>query len=132
MTFSEAAAEVIRLADARQAYWNRELPKRHADYPIIRAGDRPVQPPPEDQQLRNVLAGLPADVVYKLILTMYLGRDEFGTAGLGERYAEMKRAFPMPEIAASQLAGKVPLGDYVRDGLAKLERAGIDLDHAAL
>ena len=128
MTFSEAAAEVIRLADARRAYWNTELPKYHPDYPLVRAKDRRPPPPPEDGQLRLLLTTLPADVVYKLILTMYLGRGDFGTPELAEEYAEMKRAFPEPRIAASQMSGKVPLGDYLRDGLVRLGKAGIDLD----
>lgn len=132
MKFSEAAEEVIRLADARRAYWDAELPKRHPDYPIMRAGQRRTPPPPEDGQLRSLLASLPQDVIYKLILTMYLGRGDLGTNYLERHYADMKQTFPEPQLAASQMNGKVPLGDYVRDGLARLKEAGIDLDTASL
>jgi hypothetical protein len=126
--FSEAATEAIRLADARRAYWDAELPKHHPAYPLIRAGERPAPSPPEDGQLRSLLRSLPPEVTYKLILTMYLGRGDFGTDAIGEEYKDLKKTFPEPRIAASQMSGKVPLGDYLRDGLARLRRAGIDLD----
>lgn len=102
MTFSEAAAECIRLADARRAYWDDALPRDHPDYPIVRSGERRTPPPPEDGQLRAFLAGLSPELVYKLILTMYLGRRDFGPAALGDEYAEVKRAAPEPQIAASR------------------------------
>jgi hypothetical protein len=132
MKFSDAAAEVVRLANARRAFWESELPKHHPDYPLVRPSERRAPPPPEDARLRSLLATLPEEVVYKLILTMYLGRGDFGTTGLDHEYAELKKTFPQARIAASQMGGKVPLGDYLRDGLAKLERAGVDLDADSL
>lgn len=132
MKFSEAAEEVIRLADARRAYWDEELPKRYPDYPLIRTGESRPPPPPQDAELRRLLSRPSDEVVYKLILTMYLGRDDFGATFLEEHYADMKATFPEAHIAASQMAGKVPLGDYLRDGMARLKDAGIDLDSLPL
>ena len=132
MTFSETAAEVIRLAAARRAYWNAELPKHHPDYPIIRPGERRPSPPPEEAQLTGLLASLPPEVIYKLILTMCLGRGDFDTTALGDEYGAMKTTFPEPKIAAVLMNGKVPLDAYLRDGLDRLEQAGIDLDATSL
>lgn len=132
MTFSDTAAEVIRLADARRAYWNAELPKHHPDYPIIRPGERRPSPPPEEAQLTSLLASLPPEVIYKLILTMYLGRGDFDTTALGDEYGAIKTTFPEPKVAAVQLNGKGPLGAYLHDGLDRLKQAGIDLDTASL
>ncbi len=132
VTFSEAAAEVVRLAVARRAYWDAELPKYHRDYPLIRAGERRPPSPPEDGQLRSLLASLPPEVIYKLILTMCLGRGDFDTTALGDEYGAMKTTFPDPKLAAVQMNGKVPLGAYLQDGLDRLEKVGIDLDTTSL
>lgn len=132
MRFSEAAAEVIRLAEARRNYWDTELPKHYPEYPLIRASDQRPPSPPEDVELRRLFSRLEPEVIYKLILTMYLGRDDFAPRNLERHYADMKTTFPEARIAASQMAGKVPLGNYLRDGLERLSRAGIDLDHVSL
>ena len=39
MKLSELVRQVIRLGDASRAYWDRELPKHHPHYPVIRAGE---------------------------------------------------------------------------------------------
>jgi hypothetical protein len=130
--FSEAAAEAIRLADARRTYWDTELPKYHPDYPLKRAGERSAPSPAEDAQLRTFLLSLPPNDIYKLILTMYLGRGDFGATQLPRQYASLNQTFPMPETAAYQMWGKGTLGDYLREGLASLKRAGIDLDTTPL
>jgi hypothetical protein len=130
--FSEAAAEVIRLADARRDYWDRELPKHYPEYPLIRASDPRPPSSPDDVELRRLFTRLDSEIVYKLILTMYLGRDDFAASNLEGHYVDMKSTFPEARVATSQMAGKAPLGDYLRDGLERLSRAGIDLDHVSL
>jgi hypothetical protein len=132
VSFTEAVAEIIRLADARRNFWNTELPKHYPAYPVISFGDPHPPSPPEDVELRRMFSGLEPEIIYKLVLTMYLGRGDFGARNLERHYADMKTTFPEARIAASQMAGKVPLGDYLRDGLERLNRAGIDLDHASL
>jgi hypothetical protein len=125
---SEVAKTAIRLARSRREYWNRELPKRHRDYPIVHPGEDSGPPPPEEIQLRELLAGLPEDQIYKLIMIMYIGRDGFVVPDLAAYFEEMRRDFPRPEWAVSQMMGKASLDDYLTEGLARLKRHKIDPD----
>ncbi len=128
MKLSEAAKEVIVLAEAIRTYWDTELPKRHPHYPFIHLGEDSGPPPPEEQKLKDLLASLPEDAIYKLALIMYLGRGDFGTDDLAGRYQALRETFGNPRWAASQMMGKTPLADYLTDGLAELRKAGIDMD----
>jgi hypothetical protein len=103
MKLSEAAKEVIALAEAIGRYWDAELPKRHPDYPFVRAGEDSGPPPPEEKQLKELLARLPADIVYQLALLMYLGRGDFGTDDLPGHYKAITETFPKPARATSQM-----------------------------
>ena len=125
---SEVVQEVIRLAEQIRVYWDTELPKRHPDYPIVNPGEDSGPPPPQEAQLRKLLMKLPAETIYKLVLIMYLGRDDFNTRELAEQYREIKDDFPKPEWAVSQLMAKATLADYLIDGLARLSQDQIDVD----
>ncbi len=125
---SEVVQEVIRLAERIRVYWDTELPKRHPDYPIVNPGEDSGPPPPEEAQLRKLLMKLPAEMIYKLVLIMYLGRDDFDTRDLAEQFREIKDDFPKSEWAVSQMMAKAPLADYLIDGLAKLSQDQIDVD----
>jgi hypothetical protein len=129
MKLSKTAEEVISLATAIRDYWNTELPKRHPTYPIISAGEDSGLPPPEERKLRDLLASLPEDELYKLTLLMYLGRGDFGTDDLAGHYETLKKRFAKPDWAISQMIEKAPLADYLTDGLAELTKNGIDVDH---
>lgn len=129
MKLSEAANEVIALAETIRNYWDTELPKRHPDYPFIHPGEDSGSPPPEEQKLKDLLARLPEDTVYKLALIMYLGRGDFGAADLAGRYEGLKKTFGKPDWIASQMMGKASLADYLLDGLDELKKSGIDVDH---
>lgn len=128
MKLLEAANEVIAFAEAIRDYWDAELPKRHPDYPLVHAGEDSGPPPPEEKKLKDFLARLPEDIVYKLALILYLGRGDFGTDDLTGHYEELKRRFGRPEEAAAQMVGKASLADYLTDGLAELRSNGIDVD----
>ncbi len=128
MTLSNTANEVIRLAERIREYWDVELPKRHPNYPIIDASEDSGPPPPEEAQLRKLLDGLPADTIYELILLMYLGRGDIDTRDLAGDLQQMRDTFPKPAHAISQMVGKVPLGEYLSDGLERLRNDGIDVD----
>src|SRR5208283_1381136 len=114
MKFSETATEVIALATAIRNYWDTELPKRHPNYPVVSPGEDSGPPPPEQQTLRNLLASLPEDDIYKLALLMYLGRGDFGAEDLAGHYETLKKRFATPDWAVAQLLGKAPLADYLR------------------
>ena len=94
MKLSEAVQEVIRLGDASRAYWDRELPKHHPHYPVIRAGEDSAPPPPEDAQIQALLKSLPEDQLYALILLTYVGRGDFSADDLLPAYQTMKEIFP--------------------------------------
>lgn len=131
MDLSEIAKEVIHLSEAIETYWDAELPKRHPNYPFIKAGEDSGPPPPEEKKLQELFAGLPDDALYKLMLIMYLGRGDFGTGDLAGEYQSLRRAFERPELVAEHMMWK-PLAGYLTDGLAELEKSGIDVDHLAL
>jgi Protein of unknown function (DUF3775) len=128
MKLSEAAKKAIQLADACRSYWDRELPKRHPHYPLIRADEDSGPAPPEQQQLESLLRSLPEEQVYALLLPMYIGRGDFGTSHLEESYNALKDTFEKPEFAISQMTGKGVLGEYLSDGLEELQRHKIDVD----
>lgn len=132
MTLSDAAQTVIDLANKIRAYWAAELPKYHPDYPVISPGEPTAPPPEEKRQLRDLLKSLPTDLIYQLALVMYLGRRDFGTADLPGQFAYLKSTVQKPEFAISQMLEKAPLGEYLADGLARLEMAGIDPDNLPL
>jgi hypothetical protein len=131
MKLSETAAEVIDLAEAIRSYWNTELPKRHPHYPMISPGEDSGPPPPEKQELKNLLASLPEDEIYKLILLMYLGRGDFVIDDLAEQYETLRNRFAKPDRAIAQLMEKAPLADYLTAGLDELKKSGIDVDQLA-
>ncbi len=128
MKLSDAIERVARLADAIRSYRDTELPKRHPRYPLVQTGEDSGPPAPEEEKLKNLLAELPDDVLYKLTLIMYVGRGDFGTEDLAAGFEHVKEAFPEPEYAASQLSEKASLADYLTEGLAELRRNGIDVD----
>jgi hypothetical protein len=128
MKLSAAARQVIGLADAIRTYWATELPKRHPDYPLVHRGEESGPPPAEEKKLRQLLAKLPADTVYKLLLIMSLGRGDFGTTDLGTRYEELKERFEKPEQAGARMVEKPALADYLTDGLDELKKNDIDVD----
>jgi len=72
MKLSQAAEKVISLATAIQEYWDRELPKRYANYPLVAPGEDSGPPPPEEAELREFLESLPTDDLHKLALPIYL------------------------------------------------------------
>jgi hypothetical protein len=68
MKFSETVNRVIGLATKIREYWDRELPKRHPNYPILNSpDDDDGPPPPEEAELREFLESLPSEDVYKLM-----------------------------------------------------------------
>ena len=129
MKLSKTAAKVITLARQVQNYWDTELPKRHPNYPVISPEEDSGPPPPQQAKLKELLASLPIEEIHKLIFLMYLGRGDFGTNDLATRYAAVKERFRRPESAISQMAGKVPLADYLADGIAELSKIGVDVDN---
>jgi hypothetical protein len=128
MKLSEAVREVIRLGDASRAYWDRELPRRHPHYPVIRAGEESAPPPPEDVQLQALLKNLPEDQLYALILLTYVGRGDFSADHLLDDYQTMKETFPSKDLAIAQMTAIKTLAEYLMDAMDEIHKRHIDLD----
>ncbi|HEX4069673.1 MAG TPA: DUF3775 domain-containing protein [Planctomycetaceae bacterium] len=131
MKLSKTAEKVINLARQVQDYWNTELPKRHPNYPFISPEEESAPPPPEQAKLIKLLASLPKEDIQGLVFLMFLGRGDFGTDDLATHYAAVKERVSKPVLAVSQMVGKVPLADYLEDGIGELKRVGIDVDNLA-
>jgi len=129
MKLSEKTKTVIALADAVLTYWDTELPKQYRDYPFVHPGeDQSLRPPPQEKQLRDLLSALPDDMIYQLFLLTYLGRGDFGADDLANNYQAVKDSVGRPDELTSQLIYKSLLAGYLGDGLAELEKSGIDVD----
>lgn len=129
MKLSETIKKVIALAETTRDYWDTELPKRHPNYPLVNPGEDSPPPPPEEKKLKHLLQRLPEEDVYKVALIMHLGRGDFGTNDLAGNYEELKKSYVTPDWAADRMVRKADLADYLLDGLAELEKNGMDVDH---
>jgi Protein of unknown function (DUF3775) len=129
MKLSEAVREVIRLGDVSRAYWDRELPKHHPHYPLIRAEEHSAPPPPEDAQIQSLLWSLPEDQLYAVILLTYVGRGDFSADDLLPAYQTMKETFPTKDLAIAQMTGNTSLAEYLTDAMEEVQKRHIDLDN---
>jgi len=128
MKLSDVVNQVIALGDAIRNYWDRELPKRYRDYPLVHPGEDDGPPPPEEKQLKALLESLPEDMIYKLTLIMRLGWEAFGVDDLAKQYEVMKDRYGPREDAIAIMMQKAPLADYLADGLDVLRKNDIDVD----
>jgi hypothetical protein len=132
MKLSEIINEVIPLATKIHEYWDRELPKRHPNYPLVNPGEDSGPPPPEQKQLEDLLAGLPEEIIYQLALVTESAIGSVTIDGLPKRYQEVKQRFGTPELTAFLLANKMSWDEYLMEDLAEFERRGIDVDNLPL
>ncbi|HWG43256.1 MAG TPA: DUF3775 domain-containing protein [Gemmataceae bacterium] len=132
MNLSEAADRVIDLAGKVREYYATELPKRHPNYPVVGVGEESAPSPPEEKELRDFLLTLSQEMLYQLILIMYLGRGDYGTDDLAGYYEALKGTFGDLEHTASQMMDKAPLADYLLDGLEELRKHKINVDKMPL
>ncbi len=128
MKLSEVVREVIRLGDASRAYWDRELPKHHPHYPLVRAEENSAPPPPEDAQILSLLKSLPENQLYALILLTYVGRGDCSADDLLPAYQTMKETFPSKDLAIAQMTGNQTLAEYLTDAMEEVRKRHIDLD----
>jgi hypothetical protein len=128
MKLSEVVRQITRLGDASRAYWDRERPKYHPHYPVIRAGEDSAPPPPEDAQIEALLKSLPEDQLYALMLLTYIGRGDLSADNLLAAYQTMKETFPSRDLAIAQLTGKETLAEYLTDAMEEIQKRHIDLD----
>lgn len=132
MNLSAVLPQVIALANAVREYWERELPKRHPDYPLAKPGEKPLAAPPEEKKLADLLAQLPPDLIYRIGLIMYLGRGDIDSSDLPGYCEALKENFDNPSALASQMTYNAALGEYLQSGVDELKRSGFDLDDLPL
>lgn len=128
MNLSAVVRRVIDLAKAVREYWERELPKRHPSFPVVKPGEEGPPSPPEEKQLAEFLLNLRKDRLSQLAVLMDLGRGDLAVEQLSEHYKWLNEEFSDARALASQLAGKATLADYLEAGLAELKKHGIDVD----
>lgn len=132
MKFSEVVREVVRLGNASLQYWDSELPKYHPQYPIIRAEDKEVSPPPEAAEIEALLRSLPEKQLYSLMLLAYLGRGDFDAGHLKIGLRRIKENFPENTLVIAQLMAEQTLSEYLTDAMEEVHKRHIDLDELAI
>jgi hypothetical protein len=133
MNLSEAANRVIDLGRKVREYYDTELPKRYPNYPVADHEEESVPPPPEEKELRDFLSSLSDELLYQLILLMYLGRGDVGTEDLEGYYQSLKDTVGNREQTASRMMlFKVILADELSDGLEELRKHNINVDKMPL
>lgn len=128
MKLSEIVNELIRLGDASQAYWERELPKYHPRYPLVYEGEQEVPPSPEDDQILALLTSLPDDQLYAVAMLTYVGRGDFTAGNLQRANLRLKEWFLDKDVTIAQLMANKSLGEYLTDAVEEFKKRHIDLD----
>jgi hypothetical protein len=131
MNLSEAVNRVIDLAGKVRDYYEAELPKRHPNYPLVGPDDETTPPPPEEKELDDFLASLSDELIYQLILLMYLGRGGVSADDLAGFYEDLKGTSSDPQAAAS-LLNRAVLAEELSDGLEELRKHNINVDKLPL
>lgn len=129
MSFSDTMKRVIELTAIIRDYWDRELRKRHPDYPIVKEGVDDGPPPPEEAQLRDLLRSLSRGDLYKLLAIASLGRGEFQLEALESSSRQIAGQFPRVEDAIDRLMSLAWLDADLTDAQRILTAAGIGLEH---
>ena len=127
MTIATAVSKVMPLAMAIQNYWEKELPRRHPNYPLVDPNVDDGPPPPETQLLREFLERLPEETLYRLGLIISPGRARFDTSRLESRYHELRDEYDVSSCIAWVL-DNIHLADDLEYGMEILSEKGIDLD----
>ena len=127
MDMKKTVERVIELSRSVKEYWDRELPKRHPNYPWVNPGEDSGPPPPEAKELETLLFQLSPEEVFRLILVRNLGRRDFDTENLLDQYDQIKEYIGNPVRAVYQMVRNPTLPDDLEDGMSRLTKAGIDV-----
>lgn len=122
--------ELIRLAGARRVEEDARTPRLPGSHLVDGAAlvaevarRHRDGPPPAEKALRDALIGLPYPILRKIEAIMYAGSTDEDPL-LHHRHLPVDDAF----ITAHVIASKVPLDEYLRDGLELVREQGIDLE----
>jgi hypothetical protein len=135
MFFAETADRVINLHSEIRAYDDEYEQKFNPEGLGLRLSEMLWPRPPQWTELRTFLQAQSPETLWMLLAVIELGQDDFaGEHMLGARdYMKrtrdhMKRAFSEHVGAVSRIIGTGPLADWLQAGLAKLSKAGIDVN----
>jgi hypothetical protein len=120
--------QVIGLASAIESYWEAELPKRHPDYPLVRAGEESGPAPPQRQQLDDLLESLSESEVFSLLLLMHVGRGDISPQDWKKGLSQLEQSIGGKAAAIGQMTSKATLAAFLSDGLEELKKHRIRLD----
>ena len=129
MKLSRVVGELIRLGDASHAYWDHELPKHHPHYPVVRAGEASVPPPPEDARFKRCSAALRTISSTPSHSLRTWARATFSADHLQTAFQTMKETLPNKELAIAQIMAEKSLAEYLTDAMEEIRNREIDLDH---
>jgi hypothetical protein len=133
MKLSEVVNRVMDLALRIRAYYDAEIPKRLRKYPLVQEGEEEPPPPGEEKELNEFLQTLPDEMIYQLVLIVYLYRGYFSTDDLGGAYDGLKENVGEREDAISELMRDAPvLADELTDGLEELHKHRLNVDRLPL
>jgi len=128
MKVSEIAKEVISLAKAAN---QARVAEGAEDSPIVASGSYTATLKPrlvEERHLREFLEKQSPSTIYLLMALVYLGRGDFEAKNLLEQYGDLSEAFVNAQLAARQMLRMFTLPEFLENGMAKLARAGLDVD----
>ncbi len=132
MKFSEVIARTVALADAYRDRSPRPAGKGRVRFRPIPLSQLPPGPSPEWNELVGFLRGQPPALLDRMAALMLVGRGDCDPADFEEVFAQLADLRHPSEATATYLAGKVPLGQYLRDGVRELTAAGVDVDESAV
>ncbi len=124
----DALNRIIELANAIQSYWDRELPKAHPDYPLVKEGETSPPEPTQQKALQAFVNSLPEVQLHKALLAVRVGRGDISPDNIIDGYAQLKREFPNKDSAVGRILDTTALGDYLSDGVERLKRESVDID----
>jgi hypothetical protein len=127
MKLATIVNKAVSLSEAIFQYWDRELRKRYPHYPLVYPGEEENDgpPPPQQKKLRELLASLPEEMLYKLALIKDVGTGLAKANDLQRGYETLREVWTNPAQLIEMLLER-PLYYDLPDGLERLKNQGID------
>lgn len=134
MKLSEAVNHVIELGRKIESYYHTEAAKRHKHYPLVSPGEEEAPPPPEEKELADFLATLPDEMIFQMLLIVYLWRMAYPADDLVTSYNRLKEEVEDDREYAQFMLTRsaITLADELTEGLELLRAQKINVDKLPL
>jgi hypothetical protein len=127
--FDEVVKRIVKVWPKIQAYYAENAPRYRADCPAPGFSAHWCPRAPEEIELEQFLKAQSPATIYMLFSVMRMGRGIYYRAdSLLPVYEDVKNSFCEPAWAVDQLLEKPRLAKYLRAGMAKLSKAGINVN----